>query len=136
MGHRSWHDGRTWARRGLIGVLALAGVGVGIAGSFVHRAGRPAGIALSLAALVAVMVLVRAAARTRWGLGLVGAAWLTPAGIFAAGSSAGDVVIEGDPVGLTFFLGGVAIISLFMGLGSAPTYQHGQQRVPERTPVS
>ena len=89
MGESSWRDTRAWLRWALVGILAAAAGATGLAGSFVHRASRPAGIALALAAVVAVMVLTRATARSRWGLGIVGAAMdhAEPRAAGASGSS-------------------------------------------------
>lgn len=135
MGESSWRDTRAWLRWALVGILAAAAGATGLAGSFVHRAARPAGIALALAAVVAVMVLTRATARSRWGLGIVGAAWLIPAGVMASGTPAGDIVIASDAVGLTFLLGGVVITSVFVGWGVGPPRPSHDQAVPERAPV-
>lgn len=120
---RGWVAAARW---GLVGVLVVTGLAVGVAGSFVHRAAGPGGIALAVAAAVGLMLLARAVARSRWGLGLVGLAWLAPVALFSGSPAAGDIVLAADPVGLTFLFGGVGAISIVVGLG--PT------RVPATVP--
>jgi hypothetical protein len=127
---------RAWLRWVTIGLLTAAGLAVGVAGSFLHRAARPGGIALALVAAVGLMILARAVARSRVGLGIVGAAWLVPVVVFSGATSAGDVVVVGDAVGLTFLFGGVLAISVIVGLGVARPTADGHREVPHRGPVS
>lgn len=114
----SWLNPRAWGRWGLLVVLVVAGVAAGVTGSFVHRSARPAGIALALGAVVGLMLIARAVARSRWGVAAVGIAWLAPVAVGAGGTASGDIVLAADVMGLTYLFGGVVIVSVMLGLGA------------------
>lgn len=122
---------RAWLRWAAVGLLIVAGLAVGLAGAFVHRAARPGGIALALAAAIGLMILTRAVARSRVGLGMVGLAWLAPVVVFSSGSSAGDLVVVADELGLTFLFGGALAISVVVGLGVVRPGPSDRRAVPD-----
>lgn len=103
-----------------VGGLAVVAAAVGLAGAFMHQWEKPAGVFLSLAALIGVLYLSRRWLRSRLGIGIVAIAWLTPVIVFAAQRPEGDVVIQADVPGLVLIFGGAAALGIGLGMGSGP----------------
>jgi hypothetical protein len=100
----------------LIAGLAVAGLAVGTAATFVHpTVGRvsgvpaPYGVVLGLLSLVALLVLAHVVVTTRLGMGIVAASWLAPLFVLSQERDAGDVVISNDALGWVFVLGSVIV---------------------------
>ncbi|AYY14318.1 hypothetical protein EF847_18060 [Actinobacteria bacterium YIM 96077] len=98
--------------------FVLVAVAVAVSGVFFHRWASPAGLVLAIVAVVALCFLVRQVAHSRWGIAVAGAAWMAPVLVLAQPRSTGDVLIAGDPTGMSFLLGGVVAWAVTLGLGA------------------
>jgi uncharacterized protein DUF6113 len=107
--------------------LAILGFCVGVAGSFVQAmdayAGEvrvPWGVVLAIASTAALLMVARAAAVSRWPVGLAMVGWLCGVIPFTFQRPEGDLVIQSGVAGLVFLAAGVVLTGVGLGL-SAPS---------------
>ena len=90
----------------------LFGCAVGVSGTFLHNAYRPAGLAISLIAVTVGAYLVGEMYRSRFASMLYAVGW---AGVVVRGSSignGGELLIEANGYGNIFVLGGALLLLL------------------------
>lgn len=109
-----------WSR--LLSAAAVTGLGavavvVAVTGAFLHRWATPAGLLLGIGGAVAVGLLARVCARSRFGLAVVAMLWLAPVWVLALAPAGADRVFLNDYAALVFLFGGTAGLAIVMGFG-------------------
>jgi hypothetical protein len=121
----------------VLALAALAGLAVGVVGTFLHRIfvlHLPVGLVAGLALSVAVMVYATAVVASRVGAVAAFLGWLLAVASLSLARPEGDVVLAAQPVGYVWLFGGTLIGGLCIGL--APLLVPRAWRPPTERPPS
>jgi uncharacterized protein DUF6113 len=114
--------------------LALLGLCIGVAGSFVQAMDTyvvgvrvPWGVVLAIVSIGALLVVARVTGASRWAVGLAMFGWLCGVIPFTFQRPEGDLVISSGATGLVFLAAGVVIAGVGLG-ASAPSAKSVESR--------